>query len=614
VGEDSKRTIPPGTYRRVLSHIRPYWRGIAGMWTFGVLGSLFTVLQPWPVKFIIDGALVGNELDLGPLGTWVSNTDAERLATVAWLAGAYFCIVVSSVLCSSTGMYLIARVALNMIHGLRGQLVSHMRKLSLRFHASQSVGDSIWRAINDVRSIQEVVGYGIGAFSLPVFRLVLMTVLMALLDPVLTVVALLVAPLFVIAMRLITKKIQATSAESREHMATLTSLIEQSLVAIRAVQVFGRETKEQDKFQGTSLRFVKAQLRFRTWEQILNVVTVVITGLGSGAVLLLASQRVVSGSLSVGSLWIFVAYMQGLYNMVNQVVSVWAPFQDAVVGVSRAFQTLDEVPEIDEPEDAIEKTTFDSAITFRDVSFAYQPDVQVLDRINLEVRRGETIAVVGETGSGKTTLLSLIPRLYDPTAGAVEVDAIALPDLKISSVRTLVSMVPQEPLLFSATIRENILYGKLDADDDEVIAAATAARAAGFIENLPMGYDTPVGERGVKLSTGQQQRISIARAFLKDAPILLLDEPTSALDLNTEADFLDGLADLMQGRTVFIVAHRLSTIRNADRIIVMADGAIGEIGSHEVLMAAGGRYHRLYQRQFGATGAPTDDSLEEVRT
>ncbi|HUP84461.1 MAG TPA: ABC transporter ATP-binding protein [Acidimicrobiales bacterium] len=611
MADENKRTVPRGTYRRVVSHIRPYWRGLAGTFAFGLAGSGFTVLQPWPVKFIIDGVLVGNKLSLGPLGVRISETSGQRLTTVAWLAGAYFCIVVSSVLCSSTGMYLVARVALHMIHDLRGQLVAHMRKLSLRFHASQSVGDSIWRAINDVRSIQEVVGYGIGAFSVPLFRLVLMVGLMAVLDPVLTLVAMLVAPFFVLAMRLITKKIQATSAESRDHMASLTTLIEQSLVAIRAVQVFGRESKEQDKFQGTSLRFVRAQLRFRTWEQILNIVTVVITGLGSASVLLLASQRVVSGSLSVGSLWIFVAYMQGLYNMVNQVVSIWAPFQDGVVGVSRAFQTLDEVPDIEEPEDAIEKTTFDAALTFRDVSFAYQPDVPVLDHVDFEVRRGETIAVVGETGSGKTTMLSLIPRLYDPTSGAVEVDGIPLPDLKVSSIRTLVSMVPQEPLLFSATIKENILYGKLDAEHDEVVAAATAARAVGFIEGLPMGYDTPVGERGVKLSTGQQQRISIARAFLKDAPILLLDEPTSALDLNTEADFLDGLADLMEGRTVFIVAHRLSTIRNADRILVLADGAIAEIGSHQTLMAAKGRYERLYQRQFGAA-APEPEPLEDV--
>ena len=608
--EAEKRTVPRGTYRRVLSHMRPYWRGLLGMFVMGLLGSAFTVLQPWPIKFVIDGVLVGDRVDLGPLGTWVSETDAQRMTTVAWLAGAYFAIVVSSVLCSSTGMYLVARVALHMIHELRGRLVAHMRKLSLRFHASQSVGDSIWRAINDVRSIQEVVGYGMGAFSVPLFRLVLMTVLMALLDPLLTVVALLVAPLFVLAMRLITRKIQATSAESRGHMAGLTSLIEQSLVAIRAVQVFGRESKEHDRFQETSMRFVRAQLRFRTWEQVLNVVTVVITAVGSGAVLLLASRRVIDGSLTVGSLWIFVAYMQGLYNMVNQVVSIWAPFQDAVVGVSRAFATLDEVPDIDEPDDAIEKTSFDTSIAFRDVSFAYQQDVPVLAHVDLEVHRGETIALVGETGSGKTTMLSLLPRLFDPTSGRVELDGIPLPELKVSSLRTLVSMVPQEPLLFSATIKENILYGKLDATDDEVVAAATAARAAGFIEDLPMRYDTPVGERGVKLSTGQQQRISIARAFLKDAPILLLDEPTSALDLNTEADFLDGLTDLMKGRTVFIVAHRLSTIRSADRIIVLADGTVAEVGTHDALMALSGRYHRLYLRQFRGAG----EALEEAAT
>lgn len=586
--------------------MRPYWRGLVGTFLFGLAGSGLTVLQPWPVKFIIDGVLISRRLDLGPLGVHVSETNGQRMAAVAWLALAYFLIVVVGVLFNAAGMYTIARVALRMIHGLRGELVAHMRKLSLRFHASQSVGDSIWRAINDARSIQEVVAYGIGAFSVPLFRLVLMTVLMFLLDPLLTVVALSIAPLFIIAMRRITKKIQGTSLESRTRMSELTTLIEQSLVAIRAVQVFGRERMEADRFQETSLGFVRAQLRFRTWEQVLNVVTVIITGIGSGAVLLLASQRVVSGSLTVGSLWIFVAYMQGLYNMVNQVVSIYAPFQDAVVGVSRAFEVLDEVPDIEEPADAIDKSSFDDAIRFRDVSFGYQPDVPVLQNLDLVAARGEQIAIVGETGSGKTSLLSLIPRLYDTTSGAIEVDGIDIKKLRVASIRTLVSMVPQEPLLFSATIRENILYGKLDATEDELVAAATAARAAGFIGGFPMGYDTAVGERGVKLSTGQQQRISIARAFLKDAPILLLDEPTSALDLNTEADFLDSLAELMIGRTVFIVAHRLSTIRNADRILVLANGGIAEAGSHEQLMAAGGRYHDLYQRQFGTS------SLEEV--
>ena len=605
--EGPDRKQQRATYRRVFSHMRRYWQGLTGMFLFGLAGSALTVLHPWPIKLIIDGVLIGREVDLGPLGSIASRTDAERLRAIALLAGSYFLVVVSSVLCSAAAMYTIARVALNMIHDLRGQLVAHMRKLSLRFHASQSVGDSIWRAINDARGIQEVVGYGIGAFSVPLFRLVLMIVLMVLLDPLLTVVALALAPVFIFAMRRITRKIQATSLESRNHMSTLTSLIEQSLVAIRAVQVFGRESREGDKFHETSRRFVRAQLRFRTWEQVLNVVTVALTGIGSASVLYLASRRVIDGSLTVGSLWIFVSYMQGLYNMVNQVISVYGPFQDAVVGVGRAFEVLDEVPDIDEPEDAIDKDSFDDRLVFRSVELEYEPGAPVLRGVDLEVRRGEQIAIVGETGSGKTSLLSLLPRLYDPTAGSIELDGIDLRQLRISSLRTLVSMVPQEPLLFSATVKENILYGKLDASDEEVERAATLARAAEFVDLLPQGYDTPVGERGVKLSTGQQQRISIARAFLKDAPILLLDEPTSALDVNTESDFLDGLAQLMAGRTVFIVAHRLSTVRTADRILVLADGAIAEAGNHDELLAAGGRYHDLWHRQF--RGADLEDAV-----
>ena len=330
--------------------------------------------------------------------------------------------------------------------------------------------------------------------------------------------------------------------------------------------------------------------------------TVVITGLGSAAVLLVASRRVISGALSVGSLWIFVSYMQSLYQMMNEIMFVYGPFQDAVVGVSRAFEVLDEQPEISEAEGAVEKDTLTHSVRFRDVNFGYEVGRTVLRDVDLEVRTGEKVAIVGETGSGKTSLLSLIPRLYEVTTGAVLLDGIDVREIRVASLRGLISMVPQEPLLFSATVRENILYGRLDASAEEVEAAARAARAEGFILDLPQKYDTPVGERGVKLSIGQQQRISIARAFLKDAPVLLLDEPTSALDLHTEADFLDGLGELMVGRTVFIVAHRLSTIRTVDRIYFLDDGVVAEEGSHGELMDGGGRYYHLYMRQFG-TGA-----------
>jgi ABC-type multidrug transport system fused ATPase/permease subunit len=273
------------------------------------------------------------------------------------------------------------------------------------------------------------------------------------------------------------------------------------------------------------------------------------------------------------------------------------------VGVGRAFQVLEEKPDITESPNAVAKPSFDDAIRFRKVLMQYESGREVLRSLDIEVRKGEKVAIVGETGSGKTTILNLIPRLYDVTEGAIEIDGVDVRELKIAALRDLISMVPQEPLLFSATVRENVLYGRLDATPEEIEAATKAARAHGFVQELAARYETEVGERGVKLSVGQQQRISIARAFLKDAPILLLDEPTSALDLRTEADFLDGLSDLMAGRTVFIVAHRLSTIRNVDRIYFLEEGVIAEQGAHEELMALRGRYFDLFMRQFGSGAA-----------
>ncbi len=610
-------TIPPveRVYVRIFGFMRQFWRGIALMVAFSMMNSALMVLQPWPIKFIIDGVLIGDRVDFGPLGDVVARTHGEKIEVVLGLVGAWFVITVTGVLLSSSSAYLIARTALYMIHTLRSRLVSHMRALSLRFHANQSVGDSIWRAINDARGIQDVMLSGLRIWAILLFRLVLMVTLMLLLDPLLTLVALVSLPLLAVAIRRLTSRIQQTSQEGREHMSRLTSIIEQTLGAIRAVQVFGKEGQEAERFRDESLAYVGAQLRFRVWEQVLNVCTVVITGLGTAAVLLFASERVISGQLSVGSLYIFISYMSGLYDLMNQIMFVYAPFQDAVVGVGRAFQVLDIEPDIREAPDATGARSFERSLRFRNVAFAYDAGRPVLAGIDIEVRRGEKVALVGETGCGKTTLLSLLPRLYDPVAGAVELDGVDVRQLKLASLRDLISMVPQEPLLFSTTVRENILYGRFDATADEVRAAAKAARASDFIEDLPQKYETQVGDRGVKLSTGQQQRISIARAFLKDAPILLLDEPTSALDLRTEADFLDGLEELMAGRTVFIVAHRLSTIRNVDRIYLLKDGAIAEEGSHAELMARRGGYYALYTSQFNRDGAePAQTATPRVAT
>ncbi len=586
-------------YRRIISYIGEFRGGVGLSVVLLMCGSLLVAFMPWPIKFLIDGVLASDRLDLGPLGEVVTQTNREKFVAAGWLAATYLAITVGGVLINAGSYYVIARTALLMIHTLRSRIVGHMRTLSLRYHSGQSVGDSIWRAINDARGIQEVMIFGVQTWSALIFRLLVMIALMLLLDPWLTIVSLGVLPLLFFAIHRLTGRIQRASQESREHMSRLTSLIEQTMGAIRAVQVFGREGRERERFAGTSMNFVRAQLRFRLAEQVLNVATVAITGLGTASVLLFAAYRVVDGPLTVGALWVFVTYMQSIYQMMNQIMFVYGPFQDAVVGVGRAFQVLDETPDIREAPDAVEKPALERGVAFRQVRFEYDAGRPVLERIDFEARKGEKIAIVGETGSGKTTILNLMPRLYDVTGGSVEIDDVDVRRLKIASLRDLVSMVPQEPLLFSATVRENILYGRLDASAEAVEAAARAARADAFVQELPAKYETEVGERGVKLSVGQQQRISIARAFLKDAPILLLDEPTSALDLHTEADFLDGLAELMEGRTVFIVAHRLSTIRNVDRIYFLESGVMVEQGNHDELMAARGRYYELFMRQFG---------------
>jgi subfamily B ATP-binding cassette protein MsbA len=487
-------------------------------------------------------------------------------------------------------------------------LVSHLRTLSLRYFANTSVGELIFRSINDARSIQEVMIFGFGTWITLAFRILLMAVFMALLDPLLTVVALLVVPALALTIRMLARRIQSASQTSREHMGGLTSHIEQTMGAIRAVQVFGDDEQERERLESISLRFVRAQLRFRWAEQALNIATVSITGIATAGVLWAASRRVISGEVTVGSLWVFVTYMQAIYQLMNQIMFVFGPFQDAVVGVGRAFQVLDTVPDITEKPGAEKLRPFASEIRLSGVGLVHDEGRVALDGLDLVVRRGEKVALVGETGSGKTSVLNLVPRLYDVTSGALTIDGTDVRDVTLVSLRAQVSLVSQEPLLFSSSIRDNIRYGRLAASDEEVEAAARAAQAHDFIATLPEGYDTSVGERGVKLSVGQQQRISIARAFLKDAPILLLDEPTSALDANTEAGFLTSLEALMEGRTVVIVAHRLSTIRSADRIYVLDQGRIAESGTHHDLIALGGSYRSLHARQAFDPGP----DLEEV--
>ena len=598
---------PPltGVYRRIGRLLWEFRAGVGLGVLLSGLSTLLFVLLPFPIKWLIDGVLIHRSLHITWIGTITTATSHDKLRAGALLAVVYVVIATAQALVNAGSFYVIARTALLMIHTLRSRLVGHLRTLSLRYFANTSVGELIFRAINDARSIQEVMIFGLTNWATLALRMALMTLFMAVLDPVLTLVALTVVPALAVAIRWLSGRIQSSSQVSRQHLADLTSHIEQTMGAIRAVQVFGEEGDQRRRFNDISLAFVRAQLRFRLSEQTLNAVTVTITALATGAVIYVATLRVINGDVTVGALFVFLTYMQAIYQSMNQIMFVFGPFQDAVVGVGRTFQVLDTPADITEREGAVDIPGFSEEIRLESVRLDHEDGRVALGGVDLVIRRGEKVALVGQTGAGKTSVLHLIPRLHDATGGRVTIDGHDVRDLSLVSLRRLVSMVPQEPLLFSTSIRDNILYGRLGATGEEVEAAARAARADTFICDLPRGYDTEVGDRGVKLSVGQQQRISIARAFLKDAPILLLDEPTSALDASTEADFLDSLERLMAGRTVVIVAHRLSTIRSVDRIYVLDHGRVVEEGSPAELLERDGPYRRLYRHQSDPSVTPT---------
>jgi ABC-type multidrug transport system fused ATPase/permease subunit len=586
------------TYRRIWGFMGEFRRSIGAAVTTSLVASCAFTLLPWPIRYLIDDVLIGKRLDLGPLGSFTTVTTNDKVAVGTGLALAYLVIQLVAALMMSWSFYLFAGVALRMIHTMRRRMLTHLRRLSLGYHADKSSGELIFRSINDARSIQEVMIFGVQAWIFPIFQILLMVVLMGLLDWVLMLVAISVTPLMVITIRRLTSRIQKSSEESRGHLAKLTGLIEQTLGSMRAVQVFGRERTETDRFDETSERFIKAQLRFRMTEQVLSVATMMLTGIGTAAVLLVATRRVINGPVSVGALWVFLSYMQRIYELLQRNLATFGMLQDSVIGVGRAFAVLDTQPSITDAAGAVDIESFSGHIEFRHVGLTYDRDPVLVD-VSFVVRRGQTVALVGETGSGKSSVLSLIPRLHDVSVGAVLIDGLDVRSVKLASLRDLISVMPQEPLLFSGTIKENILYGRQDATDAELEAAARSASAHNFICALPDGYLTHVGDGGGKLSLGQQQRIALARAFLKDAPILLLDEPTAALDLRTEADLVESLQRLMYGRTTIIVAHRLTTIRHADVIHVLDGGHLVESGSHEELLKNDGRYRRLWQTSQG---------------
>jgi ATP-binding cassette subfamily B protein/subfamily B ATP-binding cassette protein MsbA len=460
------------------------------------------------------------------------------------------------------------------------------------------VGDLLYRITADTYAIQTLTMNGLFPILSAIVLLVGMFFIMIRLDWQLTLLALSVCPVLFLSISLMGSRISQAATYARERESAVYSLVQRAMSAIRVIQAFTKEEEEHRTFMHASHQSLAASLRLYTLQTLYSGVINIVIAVGTAVVVWVGARHVLSGVLTIGEIVVFTSYLASLYGPINSISQTWGLIQGARAGVRRVFEILEVEKGLEDGTRTFPADGAKGEVSFEDVSFHYLPDQPVLRQVRLHVRRGQTIAIVGPTGAGKSTLLSLLPRFYDPQAGRVKIDGVDVREFVLKGLRRQISMVLQPPLVFPMTFAENIAYGRPEASRDEIVEAARLARIHDYIEHLPQGYDTAVGELGATLSEGERQRLTIARAMLRNAPILILDEPTSSVDAETEALIMEGLRRLTAGRTTFIIAHRLSTVRQADRIVVLREGRVVEEGTFGELMEKEGPFALLYRTQF----------------
>jgi ATP-binding cassette subfamily B protein/subfamily B ATP-binding cassette protein MsbA len=576
---------------KLLPYLRPYRLRFA--WALAQLFIIvgFDLLKPWPLQLIIDHVLGGKPAAEG----WIAALSASTL-----LAGACIGLVVINlgsgllaVLHNNTAISLGQR----MVNDMRGALYSHLQRLSLAFHSRQRVGDLMYRITADSFAVQTMIMNGL----LPIVSaLVLLAGMIAVLWPIdhrLTLVSLTVVPLLFALIAVFNRRIAEVATEVRERESHVYTLVQWAMSSVKLVQAFTKEEDEYRRFMGASRASLGATLKLYNWQTLYSAAVNGLVAAGTALVVYVGARSVLDGALSLGELVVFISYLAQLYAPVNQITQSWGLIAGARIGATRCFEVLDTEADLKDGTRDFPREGARGEVAWRGVSFRYRPEMPVLRDIDLRVAAGTKVAIVGATGAGKSTLLSLVPRFFDPTEGQVLLDGMDVREFRLKSLRRQIAMVLQPPLVFPISVRDNIAYGRPEASDAEIEHAARLARIHDLVMSLPQGYATMLGEAAT-LSEGEKQRLTIARAILRDAPILMLDEPTSALDVETEALVMEGIASLTRDRTTFIIAHRLSTVRNADRILVLRDGRIVEDGSFAELMRRGGVFAELYNTQF----------------
>ncbi|WP_285228715.1 ABC transporter ATP-binding protein [Planococcus sp. ISL-110] len=574
--------------KRYMQFVKPYYWQIALTIFIGIFKFAIPLFIPLLIKIVIDDIIGADAL-----------SNAEKLEQLyLWLGGTAIVFFLLRPPIEYYRQYYAQYVSNKILYDIRGFLYGHLQRLSLRYYANTRAGEIISRIINDVEQTKNFVMIGLMNVWLDLATILIAIIIMLTMDVSLTIVALLAFPFYAFSVKYFFGRLRDLTRERSQALANVQSYLHERVQGMSIIKSFALEKHEQKIFNDTNDQFLEKAIDHTKWNAKAFAVVNTITDVAPLLVIGYAGYQVIQGDLTLGTMVAFIAYIERLYNPLRRLVNSSTTLVQSLASMDRVFELIDEDYDVTDKEKAHDLKVVDGKLEFRDVSFHYNDGgTEVLSDLNFTVKPGETVAFVGMSGGGKSTIISLIPRFYDVTSGGIYMDDHDLRDVTTHTLRDQIGLVLQDSILFSDSVKANILMGKPGATDEEVIAAAKAANADEFISQLPEGYDTKVGERGVKLSGGQKQRVAIARVFLKNPPILILDEATSALDLESEALIQDSLERLAHDRTTLIVAHRLSTITHADQILVIDHGKLAESGTHTELMNKQGVYYNLFQVQ-----------------